>query len=86
MIGTLAANFTNYSFSMFNNIEKVINIFGESDYIEKENIDKLYEYFGTKEAISAFRYDFLEITDEEKNDTLYLDVREGAHNQFLGKF
>jgi len=64
-------------------IENIASKISECDYIDEENFDKFIEYYGTKEAISNFRADFIEISDDEKNYSLYIDPHADSRNQFL---
>jgi hypothetical protein len=84
MVGTLVANYNSFSNELITKIKKVVKCVEESEYLDQENVDKFHEYFGTTDAIFNFRHDFLEISDSEKNDTLYYNIEEGIQNQYFG--
>ena len=54
-----------------------------SEVIQNDNIEKFLEYFGDKNCCDQFKNDFFDIDDSQKNEALYFDCEEGAHNQFF---
>lgn len=83
MIVTLAINHTKYTNSLYTKLEKAIGFIQESEYMDADNINKLHEYLATKEQFEGFKFEFAEISDEEKNDCLYFDIHELINNQYL---
>ena len=83
IFATLAANISVKSDQILFQIERISEIISENEYIDGENINKYEEYYGSRDAFKNFKADFDEITDEEKNDALYIYPEEGTKNQFL---
>lgn len=83
MVGTLITNAPEFSKTLHTQINQFCNILSESEYIDEENLNKFLEYFGSKDAINNFKLDFYEISDEEKNDTLFYDIHDKVINQYF---
>ena len=83
MVGTLITNAPEFSKTLLTQINKFCSLISESEYIDEENLNKFTEYFGSKKAIDNFKLDFYEISDEEKNDTLYYNIHDKVVNQYF---
>jgi hypothetical protein len=86
MIATLLTNCTTVTSALVTQVKDFYDLSADAGYLEKDNLDKFYEFFYTKESIVQFKSDFLEISDQEKNDTLYFDIHEEASNQYFVHF
>lgn len=83
MIGTLMANIDTVSNQLITQVNEFYDLCVDSELLHPDNLNKFYEYFTTKDAVGQFKCDFLDITDEEKNDTLYYDVHADSNNQYF---
>ena len=83
MVATLITNSPEVTKTLLTQIKQFCNLLSESEFIDEDNLNKFLEYFGSKEAISNFKLDFYEISDEEKNDTLFYDIHEKTINQYF---
>jgi len=86
MVSTLITNCPAISSNLMKQLKVLSNIISESEYIPMQNSAKFNDYFGSKTAIDNYRVDFFEISDEDKNDALYLNPDESVHNQYFVYF
>jgi hypothetical protein len=69
-----------------NCIEYYISVISQADFLQNANIEKFLQYFDDKRCCNQFKSDFFDISDYQKNDTLYYDADESAHNQYFTMF
>ena len=62
---------------------EIVDKISEYNLLQDQNIDKLQQYFGSKECCHNFKNEFFEISDYEKNDTLYLNNEEDSNDQYF---
>ena len=86
MFATLVINCEEMSGRLTDHLANIIDTISYTETLSQENVDKFLQYYGGRDSCHQFKNDFFDISDYDKNDSLYLDSEDGARNQYLVLF